>query len=152
MKMKAMDILGKLATALSILMLALGSGCALLIPAEDATPHEAGYETVEAYVVARPFIAEKHREIVGEIYMFAINTPDLNALSDEVLRDIVVSAFDHAEPAERDAVLVVFKKAKDRLLEQVELNPDMERVALVQEFIDGMKAAVEFYNLTPGGV
>jgi len=151
MKKKAIDAACFAVAILSMALMITGSGCSTLAGSSDATPAEAGFEVVEAYVVARPFIAEEHRAIIAEIYSFATTTDDLDTVTDDLLREAVQELFSKAEPEEREAVLVVFKRAKDRLLEQIDLNPDMEKAALIAEFFQGVEEAVDYYGLTPGG-
>ena len=135
----------------ALLAIGLLSGCTSLLSVEPPTPYEAGYDVVQGYVIARPAIKEKHREIVAEVYTFVREADDLHALTDELIREMVDELFDKAKPAERAAILVVFIEGKNALLEQFDLNESSEVGVIISEFKRGMEAAVDFHDLDPAG-
>ena len=137
------------APLIAVLLLAVGSisGCSTWFGGDEASAYDSGYEVVELYVVARPFIEAEHRAVIGGFYDLAVNTPDLVSLTDDLLMGEIAALFDDASPEELTSVLVVYQKAKRRLLEQIDLNPELPRDELLDEFFRGISDAVAFYGL-----
>ncbi len=126
----------------------LSVGCAIFDLSDDSdTPFASGYGLVEVYIVSRPLIAAEHQLIIGQIYDLAIASDDLEALTDQILSTTIAELFPDASTEKLAVLLVVFQKAKDRLIGVIQENTDLDSPVIIGQFLDGMRAAVADYDL-----
>lgn len=142
--------MNKLITITAMLALVLTAGCTSLkgIIGQD-NPYDAGWFVVDAYVIGRPFVSENRREVVKQVYLVVgeVGTDNLDALTDNFLKATVAKVFSDATQEERQSVFVVFKRAKDRLVRQIDREEGTPSSEVFGEFMRGVNDAVEYYSL-----
>ena len=126
------------------------TGCGTLskLAGKQLTPYDQGYRDVESYVLVRPYVTEQHRAAVKALYTVVSATPDLKALTDTFLEVQVAKLYEgKATPEERSAILVLFRDARDSLIDLTKLKVDMPQDALFEEYMRGANDAVYYYGL-----
>lgn len=130
-----------------ILLAASLTGCALFKGVTNSGPsvYEAGYAVVEFDMITKPFQLTEVREIVNTLYLIAQGHLEAGTLTDEIMRDAIARAFEGRPPEEMQAILSLYIVAKNRLLRQIDIHPDLSRLELLNEFFRGINAARAVY-------
>lgn len=126
------------------------SGCGTIskIAGKQITPYDQGYKDVESYVLVRPFVPEQHRAVIKALYQVVNATPDLADLTDTFLEVQVARLYEGKATAEdRAAILVLFRDARNSLLDQVNTRVGVPQDEIFAEYMKGANDAVYYYGL-----
>ncbi len=110
------------------------------------TPYKAGRIFVFTDVVTKPIQPDEVKEAVDVVYAVAVNNVLNTDMADETVRSIIAQRYPDATPEFREVLFNLYKTMTIRMLAQINANPKIPNIEVIDEFNRGIRDALALYN------
>ena len=127
---------------LSILLVALLSGCALFPSDPDRPGYQEGRTAAFAYVLTEPVQPPEVNKVIMAGYAVLKGIFDEFGETDPIDALVMMEIYNlypDTTPEFRDFVFNFYKMARQRLDTEIDLNPDIPTPALLKNFLQGVE-------------
>lgn len=114
------------------------------------TPYKAGRIFVFTDVVTKPIQPEEVKEAVDVVYTVAVNNVINTDMADETVQTIIAQRYPDATPEFRAVLFNLYKTMTIRMLAQINANPKIPDIEVIDDFNRGIRDALALYN--PGAL
>lgn len=124
------------------------SGCAMFGQKGPITgdPYQAGRLFVFVDTVTEPFQPEEVSAVIDQVYAIANMNLETLDLGDAFVKAQIDQIYADSTPETRETLFNVYKAMVARLEYQIELNPDLPSIAVLDEFNRGIRDALAIYQ------